>query len=137
MALPAGTYSVRLFVTEESFHENDPDSGDWATVMTTDDIAFTIPDQGTMALTTEPLDLDVTPAEGAAPLLVQALALGVEPGDACQWDFGDGTVAEGVLVDHTYTMPGSYTVTLRVGDRRATALVVVGAGSSPAEPPVR
>jgi DNA-binding beta-propeller fold protein YncE len=32
------------------------------------------------------------------------------------WDFGDGTTADGAGVDHTYTSPGEYTVTLTVTD---------------------
>jgi hypothetical protein len=44
LALPTGTYAVRLFLTEESFHESagSPSSGSWATVMTHDDLQFTI-----------------------------------------------------------------------------------------------
>jgi len=44
LALPDGTYAVRLFLTEESFHESasSPPSGSWATVMTHDDVEFTI-----------------------------------------------------------------------------------------------
>ena len=44
LALPAGTYAVRLFLTEESFHESagSPPSGSWATVMTHDDVQFVI-----------------------------------------------------------------------------------------------
>jgi hypothetical protein len=44
LALPAGAYAVRLFLTEESFHESAgaPPSGSWATVMTHDDVQFTI-----------------------------------------------------------------------------------------------
>jgi hypothetical protein len=44
LALPAGTYAVRLFLTEESFHESagSPPSGSWATVMAHDDVEFTI-----------------------------------------------------------------------------------------------
>lgn len=32
------------------------------------------------------------------------------------WDFGDGSNAEGVAVSHTYKKPGTYTVVLRVTD---------------------
>jgi len=32
------------------------------------------------------------------------------------WDFGDGYVAEGKIVSHTYRVSGTYTVTLRVED---------------------
>ena len=33
-----------------------------------------------------------------------------------EWDFGDGTTAEGLIVSHTYTEPGAKTVTLTVHD---------------------
>nr|WP_280140973.1 PKD domain-containing protein [Haloferax larsenii] len=36
--------------------------------------------------------------------------------DSYEWDFGDGTNATGENVSHTYTDPGSYTVTLNVTD---------------------
>lgn len=44
LALPNGTYAVRLFLTEESFHESagSPPSGSWATVITNDDVRFAI-----------------------------------------------------------------------------------------------
>jgi hypothetical protein len=44
LSLPAGSYAVRLFLTEESFHESadSPSSGSWATVMTHDDLRFVI-----------------------------------------------------------------------------------------------
>ena len=32
------------------------------------------------------------------------------------WDFGDETTGEGVTIDHTYTSPANYTVTLTVKD---------------------
>ena len=32
------------------------------------------------------------------------------------WDFGDGTMADGALVGHTYAAPGTYTVTLSITD---------------------
>ena len=44
LSLPVGSYAVRIFLTEESFHENaaPPPSGRWATVMTHDDFRFAI-----------------------------------------------------------------------------------------------
>ena len=44
LSLPVGSYAVRIFLTEESFHENTapPSSGRWATVMTHDDFRFAI-----------------------------------------------------------------------------------------------
>ena len=32
------------------------------------------------------------------------------------WNFGDGTISEGVLVEHVFIAPGFYTVTLTVVD---------------------
>jgi hypothetical protein len=40
--LPPGNYNVRLFLTEESFHETAASSGSWATVMSNDTIAFSV-----------------------------------------------------------------------------------------------
>jgi hypothetical protein len=44
ISLPVGTYAVRLFLTEESFHESagSPASGSWATVMSHDDVRLAI-----------------------------------------------------------------------------------------------
>jgi PKD repeat protein len=32
------------------------------------------------------------------------------------WNFGDGTISEGVLAEHVFVAPGVYTVTLTVVD---------------------
>ncbi len=37
-------------------------------------------------------------------------------GDVYQWNFGDGSAGNGQITSHTYTTPGSYTVTLTVTD---------------------
>ncbi len=61
-----------------------------------------------------------SPVSGDAPLTVHLSA-----GASCDpdgtiasfaWDFGDGAVAEGQAVDHVFTSPGVYTVTLTVSD---------------------
>ena len=54
------------------------------------------------------------------------------------WDFGDGTSATGMTATHTFTVPGSYIVTLTVTDNggaTATATSVVTA-VAPNAPPV-
>jgi hypothetical protein len=44
----------------------------------------------------------------------------IDPGwldtHALSWDLGDGTIADGSVVDHAYANPGNYTVTLTVAD---------------------
>ncbi|CAK8718439.1 hypothetical protein GMJAKD_07670 [Candidatus Electrothrix aarhusensis] len=37
------------------------------------------------------------------------------------WDFGDGSKGEGIMVEHIYPLPGSYTVQLRVTDASGCA----------------
>jgi len=56
----------------------------------------------------------LVPNRGPAPLEVAAIALGVPLDAVCEWDFGDGATAEGTLVTHTYSSPGTYVVTLDV-----------------------
>jgi len=80
-ALPPGVYNVRIFLTEESFHESLPDSGEWVTVMAHDNVRLTVPlisagatwkydDTGTDLGTAwrEPSYDDSGWGEGAAPL---------------------------------------------------------------------
>ena len=42
LALPPGRYTATLLLTEESFHERDPGSGEWATVLAADPVTFTL-----------------------------------------------------------------------------------------------
>jgi chitodextrinase len=60
------------------------------------------------------------PAQGPAPLLVKFDATGSTDPDgaivAYAWDFGDGTLADGPLVEHIFAQPGTYTVELVVTD---------------------
>ena len=47
---------------------------------------------------------------------------------ACDWDFGDGATASGLIAEHTYTQPGSFTASLTVTDNdgvQSTASAVI------------
>ena len=48
-------------------------------------------------------------------------ASGSSPVDLYEWDFGDGTQGEGVLVEHTYTQPGEYLVLLQIREWSGSA----------------
>lgn len=50
-----------------------------------------------------------------------ALSFGAAEAPPLDWDFGDGTKAQGSLVHHTYWKPGRYTVAARLGDRSEKA----------------
>jgi len=70
------------------------------------------------------------PTSGDAPLTVHFDASPSTGATQYFWDFGDGEAAIGKVVEHTYLVPGQYTVTLTVSDdtgatATATALVVV------------
>src|SRR5206468_479913 len=75
-----------------------------------------------------------TPRSGYAPLDVGLSSAGSSDSDGdpltCRWDFGDGVVAGGCELRHTYAGNGSYAATLFVSDgqveRQATAVVMVG-----------
>ena len=65
---------------------------------------------------------NANPTEGPAPLTVRFESTSTDPdGDPLtqNWDFGDagdGDTASGTSVSYTYRSPGTYEVTLRVGD---------------------
>ncbi|MDY7099593.1 MAG: PKD domain-containing protein [Actinomycetota bacterium] len=82
------------------------------------------------------------PSTGVAPLAVSLDASASTDPDgtivAHDWDLGDGTVASGPVVEHTYASAGSYTATVTVTDddgATATATVAVTA-TEPAGPRV-
>lgn len=58
--------------------------------------------------------LTVSDTVGCVPLEVLLESATVPGAGSCSWDFGDGTSATGCLVQHTYTGPGYYDVTLTV-----------------------
>jgi hypothetical protein len=47
-------------------------------------------------------------AQAGETVEFRAISLGAAPVLEYQWNFGDGITAEGALVTHTYTQPGSY-----------------------------
>jgi PKD repeat protein len=81
--------------------------------------------------------VDATPASGAAPLDVLLTADAVDPQGGpldYAWDLGDGSVAAGPQVEHTYLTDGVRVATVRVTDAdghvgTGTATVTVGDGA--------
>jgi PKD repeat protein len=63
-----------------------------------------------------------TPLSGVAPLSVQFTdqSSGPSPVTSWSWDFGDGSSSVAQNPSHLFTSPGSYTVSLTVGDGAGT-----------------
>ncbi len=63
---------------------------------------------------------NVVPTTGSSPLLVEVNASSsIDPDDdilTFAWDFGDGSFGSGVMLTHTYTDNGQYTIQLTVTD---------------------
>jgi len=89
-------------------------------------------------------EIVATPVSGAAPLTVHfvgAASNGTDTYDEFIWEFGDGGAGAGVVLNYTYLVAGSYTVSLLVVDSSgasatATAHIVAtvdpsGGGASP------
>lgn len=63
--------------------------------------------------------IKVSPKSGTAPLVVLFEGAATDTDGTVlryDWDFGDGTVGSGQVVQHTYLDPGTYGVTLTVAD---------------------
>jgi PKD repeat protein len=78
---------------------------------------------------------EATPLSGSAPLTVQFTDLSIGPPTTYYWDFGDATISDQANPSHTYSGPGSYTVTLTVSNsggshtmKRENYVLVGGSG---------
>ena len=68
-------------------------------------------------------DFTATPTRGAPPLTVQFTNTSAGDFTSSQWDFGDGATSTEANPTHTYTVPGTYAVTLTVGDGTDTSTI--------------
>ncbi|MDO9540307.1 MAG: PKD domain-containing protein [Methanocalculus sp.] len=59
-------------------------------------------------------DFTATPQTGTSPLTVTFTDRSSNMPTSWHWSFGDGAIGTGPKVTHTYTDPGSYSITLRV-----------------------
>jgi uncharacterized repeat protein (TIGR01451 family) len=77
------------------------------------------------------------PVEGSAPLQVAFTDQSSGDYDTCQWDYGDGTTEAGCAgIAHSYSMPGTYDVTLTVSGPGGTDTLLRSAYISVHDPPV-
>jgi PKD repeat protein len=75
--------------------------------------------------------ITVTPLSGSAPLIVTGDASASTGGNLFySWNFGDHSVGFGAAVSHTYTQPGTYSITVTVsndvGSDHTRNIIVVG-----------
>ncbi len=87
---------------------------------------ITAPNQGQ---TNQPVTFDASQSTSSHPLV------------SWQWNFGDGTNANGPSVPHAYSAPGSYNVTLTVTDDQgqvnsANQVITISDPPPPSQPPV-
>ena len=82
--------------------------------------------------------IDANPLSGKTPLSVRFSGTRSSDEDGSissyWWDFGDGTSATGIQVDHTYNRSGEYRATLTITDNEdtsGTAFVTIRADNSP------
>ncbi len=88
----------------------------------------------------------VTPATPLVgqPVSFTSTSFDPDPGDFIVqhlWNFGDGTIAQGATVFHSYAAPGTYQVTLTVTDNRGASSTAVQTitvlGTQPPPPPTQ
>ena len=67
-------------------------------------------------------DVSIGPEEGCVPLTVTFSEYGHTSGSTIDWWFGDGGIASGPTVEHTYTTPGIYDVRVLVNTPQGCVL---------------
>jgi hypothetical protein len=92
--------------------------------------------QAQSAYTPMSIKLSATPITGMSPLSVtfNAVVKGGEPSYFVDYNFGDGTSAQGVQLIHQFTEPGKYNVTVSATDQSGNvslAWIVVNVTSPP------
>ena len=100
----AGTYTATLTISDGSATD-------------TETTSITVDPTGTNRAPTA--GIAYNPVAGDAPLKVTFESTSFDPdGDTLNvsWGFGDGETATGSPVEHTYTEPGNYTVSITVSD---------------------
>ena len=73
-------------------------------------------------------DFSATPTSGQAPLTVQFTDTSIGNPTMWAWDFGDGQTDMIASPSHTYTSPGTYTVTLTASSQTSGTDTIVKAG---------
>ena len=68
-------------------------------------------------------DFTAIPTRGAPPLTVQFTNTSAGDFTTSQWSFGDGATSTEANPTHTYTVPGTYAVTLTIGDGTDTSTI--------------
>jgi PKD repeat protein len=126
----AGTYRVTLTVTDSAGQTD-----------TSDPVQVTVTAGGTGTSPTAVFTFSPTQPTISQPVFFNAAASRAVTGRTIvtyDWNFGDGTVGTGVTTSKTYTVAGTYVVTLTVVDdagQRATTSQSVTVSSATAQPP--
>lgn len=106
--------------TEEAPTHTYAQSGDYTVSLTVTDGEASVDVANKVVSIAQALQADINSTVDGASVSVSANVTGGTESYTYNWDFGDGSTAEGVDGEHTYSLTGSYTVTLTVtsGDQQ-------------------
>lgn len=103
----AGIYTVTLTITGDEVGNCTNSDTDVMTV-TVHEAPTAVAGEDQVGCVGERLVFDASLSKAASPI------------ETYLWDFGDGTQQNGIMVNHAYTKPGTYTVNLTVQDNSGT-----------------